>query len=95
MTYKLLFHPNALKEFKSLSIADRSFFKDKLRQRLLNPHIPGSRLSGGHNLYKIKRKCPPLRLTYHADDNKLTVTALSVGKRDEDVYKDMLERFSR
>ncbi len=94
MTYKLFFHPKALKEFESLSTMDREFFKEKLRQRLENPHFPGSRLSGGYNLYKIKRKRPPLRLTYHVDDRKLTITTLSVGKRDEDVYKDMLDRFS-
>ena len=95
MTYKLFFHPEALKEFESLSAADGDYFKEKLKQRLENPHIPGSRLSGGYNLYKIKRKRPPLRLTYRVDDRKLTVTALSVGKRDEDVYKEMLDRFSK
>lgn len=95
MSYKLFFHPKALKEFKSLSLADRKYFKQKLKQRLENPHVPNSRLSGGHNLYKIKRKRPPLRLTYQADDKKLTVTALSLGKRDEDVYIEMLKRYAK
>lgn len=93
MIYKLKFHPDALDEWNSLSAIDKSYFKKKLAQRLENPHIPGSRLSGGHNLYKIKRRRPPLRLTYHADDNELTVTALGVGKRDGDVYAEMIKRY--
>jgi len=93
MTYNLKFHPDALKEWNSLSATDKSYFKKKLKQRLENPHIPGSRLSGGHNLYKIKRMRPPLRLTYHIDDQSLVVTALSAGKRDSDVYTEMIKRY--
>jgi len=95
MTYSLKFHPDALDEWKELPQSDREFFKKKLAERLENPHIPKSRLSGGHNLYKIKRKRPPLRLTYHVNDDVLIVTALSVGKRDGDVYKEMLKRYSK
>ena len=95
MTYNLKFHPDALNEWNSLSAADKSYFKKKLKQRLENPPMPGSRLSGGHNLYKIKRMRPPLRLTYHADDKDLVVTALSVGKRDGDVYKEMINRYEQ
>ena len=93
MTYNLKFHPQALKEWDGLTPADKNYFKKKLKQRLINPHIPGSRLSGGHNLYKIKRKRPPLRLTYHTNDNDLIVTALSIGKRDSDVYVEMIKRY--
>ena len=95
MTYNLKFHPDALKEWNSLSAADKNYFKKKLKQRLENPHIPGSRLSGRHNLYKIKRMQPPLRLTYQADDQDLVVTALSVGKRDSDVYTKMIKRYEK
>jgi mRNA interferase RelE/StbE len=93
MTYKLKFHPDALEEWNSLSATDKNYFKKKLEQRLENPHIPGSRLSGGYNSYKIKRKRPPLRLTYHANNRYLIVTALSVGKRDGDVYAEMIKRY--
>ena len=92
MTYKLGFHPDALKEFEALSKSDKAFFKKKLEERLENPHNQGSRLSGGINLYKIKRMRPPLRMTYQVDDDVLVVTALSVGKRDGDVYLEMLKR---
>ena len=95
MTYNLKFHPDALEEWQELPNPDKEYFKKKLAQRLENPHVPKSRLSGGHNLYKIKRKRPPLRLTYHVDDNALVVTTLSVGKRDGDVYKEMLDRYSK
>lgn len=94
MTYSLKFHPDALDEWDGLPKSVKDFFKDKLQQRLENPHIPKSRLSGGHDLYKIKRKRPPFRLTYHVNDNELIVTTLSVGKRDGDVYKEMLERLT-
>jgi len=95
MTYNLKFHPEALQEWTNLSATDKRFFKKKLEQRLENPHIPGSRLSGGHNLYKIKRMRPPLRLTYQVDDQDLVVTALSVGKRDSDVYAEMIKRYGK
>lgn len=95
MTYNLKFHPEALDEWKKLLKSDKEYFKNKLRERLENPHIPKSRLSGGQNLYKIKRKRPPLRLTYHVNDNDFIVTTLSVGKRDGDVYKEMLKRYSK
>ena len=92
MSYKLKFHPDAWREWGKLPELDREYLKRKLGQRLKNPHVPKSRLSGGRNLYKIKRKRPPLRLTYHANDSELIVTALSVGKRDGDVYLEMLRR---
>jgi len=93
MSYKLKFHPDALDEWNNLSVTDKAFFKKKLAQRLENLHMPKSRLSGGYNLYKIKRMRPPLRLTYHVNDYELIVTALSVGKRDSDVYIEMIKRY--
>lgn len=92
MTYKLKFHPKALKEWKKLPPQVKELFKEKLKERLKEPHVASARLSGAGNIYKIKFKTPPFRLTYQADDTALTVTAVSVGKRDSDVYKDMLKR---
>ena len=85
MTYNLKFHPDALREWNKLPEPDKECFKKKLGERLENPHVPASRLSGGRDLYKIKRMRPPLRLTYHVNDNDLIVTAISVGKRDKGV----------
>jgi len=95
VTYSLKFHPDALTEWNELPASVKDFFKSKLEQRIQNPHIPKSRLSGGYNLYKIKRKRPPFRLTYHVNDNALIITALSIGKRDGDVYKEMLDRLRK
>lgn len=95
MTYNLKFHPDALKDWKRLTSSDQSYFKKKLGERVENPHVPSAKLSGGINLYKIKRKRPPLRLTYQVNDNDFIVTALSVGKRDSDVYREMLRRYNR
>lgn len=92
MTYKLKFHPNARKEWDKLPPRVKQLFKEKLAARLQNPHVPGSRLAGAANLYKIKFKNPPYRLTYHADRQTLTVTTLSIGKRDTNVYARMLTR---
>ncbi len=92
MTYNLKFHPDALEEWNELPESVKEYFRKKLQQRLENPHIPKSRLSGGYNLYKIKSMRPPFRLTYHVNDNELIVTAISVGKRDGDVYREMLKR---
>lgn len=92
MTYSLKFHPDALQEWRRLPKPDREYFKRKLAERLQNPHIPSARLSGARNLYKIKRKRPPVRLAYQVDDNCLVVTALSIGRRDSDIYQKMLRR---
>jgi len=93
MSYSLKFHQEALKEWDNLSETDKGYFKKKLRQRLENPYVPGSKLSGGRNLYKIKRMRPPLRLTYLVDDKALVVTALSVGRKDGYVYSAMIKRY--
>lgn len=95
MTYSLEFHPSALDEWEELPESVKQRFKNKLKERLENPHVPKSRLSGGHNLYKIKIKHPPFRLTYKVNDNELVVITLSIGKRDGKVYKQMLQRYGK
>ncbi len=35
-------------------------FKNKLAERLLNPHIPSARLTGLGNAYKINFKAPAI-----------------------------------
>lgn len=92
MTYNLEFHPDALDEWGKLPKTVKERFKNKLKERLENPHVPKSRLSGGYYLYKIKIKLPSFRLTYQVKDDELIVITLSIGKRDGDVYKKMLQR---
>jgi len=92
MTYSLEFHPSALKEWESLPKVVKERFKKKLNERLENPHVPKPRLSGGQNIYKIKIKQPPFRLTYQVKDSELIILTLSIGKRDGRVYADMINR---
>jgi len=94
MTYSLEFHTDALDEWRKLPEIVQDRFKKKLVERLENPHVPKSRLSGGYNLYKIKIKQPPFRLTYQVIDSELVVITLSIGKRDGKVYEQMLKRYS-
>ncbi|WP_047686040.1 MULTISPECIES: type II toxin-antitoxin system RelE/ParE family toxin [Xenorhabdus] len=88
MTYKLEFEKRALKEWKSLGHTIRKQLKKKLAERLENPHVPASRLSGRANRYKIKLRSSGYRLVYEVIDKKLLLLIIAVGKRaDDEVYK--------
>lgn len=88
MSYELLFHPDALAEWAKLDKAVREQFKKKLAERLLNPHVPASKLSGQKNRYKIKLRSVGYRLVYDVVDVQLIVTVVAVGKRERNaVYK--------
>jgi len=53
MSYSLLFHELALKEWKKLDASIREQFKKKLAERLQQPRVPSSALSGMRDCYKI------------------------------------------
>jgi mRNA interferase RelE/StbE len=82
MNYELAFHPKALTEFKKLDRVTAEQFKAKLKERLEEPHVPGARVSGGRDLYKIKLRTVGYRLVYQVQDAKVLVLVLSVGKRE-------------
>ncbi len=82
-SYSLRFHTLALKEWQKLSPTTREQFKKKLAERLKNPHIPSARLHGMENCYKIKLRKAGFRLIYQVDDGIITVSVISVGKRDK------------
>jgi mRNA interferase RelE/StbE len=48
MSYSLKFKKEALKEWRKLDANLRSQFKKKLEERLQNPHVPASKLSGNN-----------------------------------------------
>ena len=50
MIYKLNFKKSALKEWKKLGSTLQEQFKKKLAERLTNPHVPASKLSGADGL---------------------------------------------
>ncbi len=64
MSYKLAFHPKALKEWQTLGSNIKEQFKKKLKQRLENPKVPKDKLSGFKAVYKIKLKTAGYRLAY-------------------------------
>lgn len=93
MSYKLLFKADALKEWKSLDNSIRRQFLKKLKERVLNPHVESSRLSGIKNCYKIKLRSCGYRLVYEVRDTELVVSVVSVGKRERNlVYKTAIKR---
>ena len=95
MTYDLEFKASALKEWKKLGATIQSQFKKKLSDVLSNPHIESAKLSGGNELYKIKLKQAGYRLVYEVNDRVITVTVISVGKRDKGkVYKAAMGRIN-
>jgi mRNA interferase RelE/StbE len=93
MSYELEFHPEALKEWLKLDKTIRDQFKKKLRERLLNPHVPASKLTGQHDRYKIKLRTIGYRLVYQVFDSKLVIVVVAVGKRERNaVYKTAVKR---
>ena len=95
MTYELEFKKSALKEWKKLGATIQSQFKKKLANVIDNPHIESAKLSGGKELYKIKLRQSGYRLVYEVNDSIITVTVISIGKRDKGkVYKTAINRIN-
>ncbi|MFN4054764.1 MAG: type II toxin-antitoxin system RelE family toxin [Alishewanella aestuarii] len=93
MTYKLDFKKSAWKEWQKLGSTLQQQFKKKLAERLENPHVPASKLSGAENMYKIKLRQSGYRLVYQVKDDVIVVTVLAVGKRERsDVYLSATKR---
>ena len=88
MNYELEFHPDALEEWGKLDRSVRDQFKKKLEERLVNPRVPASKLSGQKDRFKIKLRNTGYRLVYEVRDTKLVVVVVAVGKRERNaVYK--------
>ncbi|MBK1654233.1 type II toxin-antitoxin system RelE family toxin [Allochromatium vinosum] len=82
MSYELQFHPDAWDEWNRLDKSVREQLKKKLLERLEEPHIPASRLSGRQNRYKIKLKTVGYRLVYEVLNDRLIVLVVAVGRHD-------------
>ena len=96
MSYSLEFKPKALKEWKKLDHSIKLQFHKKLKERLENPHVPHSKLSGFQNVYKIKLRSSGFRLVYEVIEEKIVVMVLSVGKRENGaVYRDLEKRVGK
>jgi mRNA interferase RelE/StbE len=93
MSYKLKFLPTAFKEWKKLDNSIKIQFKKKLKERLEQPEIPSSKLSGFENHYKIKLRASGYRLVYEVIDYDICVIVIAVGKREGNlVYKKAQKR---
>ncbi len=82
MTYKLKFEKRAWKEWGKLGHPVREQFKSKLAERLKNPRVPGDKLSGHADRYKIKLRSAGYRLVYQVFDEEVVVSVIAVGKRE-------------
>lgn len=93
MSYELSFHPDALAEWRKLDKSVSDQFKKKLAERLENPIVPASRLSGQKDRFKIKLRNAGYRLVYEVRDQHLMVLVVAVGRRDRNaVYKTAAKR---
>lgn len=89
MKYRLRFESDALKEWNSLDKSIRIQFAKKLENRLEDPLVKSSELSGElKGLYKVKLASLGYRLVYQIENLELTIVVISVGRRDKNsVYK--------
>ncbi len=93
MTYKLKFLPAAKKEWDKLAEPLKKQFKNKLADRIVNPHVPSAKLKGYDSVYKIKLRTAGYRLAYEVIDNEVVIYVLVVGKRDKNsIYKKLASR---
>ena len=93
MTYELEFKKSALKEWNKLGATLREQFKKKLSEVLKKPRIQSAKLTDSNDLYKIKLRQAGYRLVYEVNDKIVTVTVVSVGKRERGkVYKTAIDR---
>ncbi len=93
MTYKLKFLPAAKNEWDKLAEPLKKQFKNKLAERVENPHVPSAKLKGYDSVYKIKLRTAGYRLAYEVIDNEIVVYVLAVGKRDKNtIYKKLAFR---
>ncbi len=81
MSFKLRFHELALAEWRRLDGSLREPLKKKVAERLENPRVPASALSGMADCYKIKLRSAGYRLVYRVDEDLGFVTVIAVGKR--------------
>jgi len=93
MNFELGFLDEALKEWRKLDNNTRDQFKKKLAERLINPRVPASKLSGQKDRYKIKLRNIGYRLVYEVRDAELIVVVIAIGKRERNaVYKSAEKR---
>ena len=95
MTCELMFHPDALDEWRKLDAGIRVQLVKKLEERMENPRVPSAQLTGTKDRYKIKLRSAGYRLVYEVRDGELVVLVVAIGKRERNAaYKTAARRFS-
>ena len=93
MTFRLVFKQDAKKEWDKLDPTIKAQFKKKLTERLDNPRVDSSRLSGLKDCYKIKLRSAGYRLVYQVRDSAVLISVVAIGKHDRNqVYKIAIKR---
>jgi mRNA interferase RelE/StbE len=88
MTYRLEFLPSARKEWDKLGATLREQFKKKLTERVSQPHVHADALRGMPDHYKIKLRSAGYRLVYRVEDERVSVVAVALKKRERsEVYE--------
>lgn len=81
-TYKVEFVPAAQKEWRKLDSKLRQQFAAKLEESRHHPRVPGDKLKGSADSYRIKQRSSGYRLIYEVIDERVLVLVLSVGTRE-------------
>ena len=85
--YALEWSESARKAWRKLDPQIKAQFEAKLQSRLASPRVPGDKLHGLKDCYKIKLRSIGYRMVYQVIDGRLVVVVISVGRRDSDVYQ--------
>ena len=97
MKYKILFHPDAVREIEKLDNRVQLLVFKQIKKLSITPclgHELGSRqgvgLTGYRKIYVDKKK---IRIVYKIIDEKILVKIIAVGKRENmNVYKAAVKR---
>lgn len=89
MAYSLAFKEEALNDWQALDNSLREQFKSKLAERLNNPHVHASKLSGQKCRYKIKLRNRGYRLVYEVRHTEIIVVVVAIRNA---VYKAAAKR---
>lgn len=89
MIYNLKFLPSALKEWKKLGNTIREQLKNKLAERLKNPHVPSDKLRELKDHYKIKLRSAGYRLVYKVNEKDICIMVVAIGKRDKSLVYEL------
>ncbi|HLP46841.1 MAG TPA: type II toxin-antitoxin system mRNA interferase toxin, RelE/StbE family [Candidatus Kapabacteria bacterium] len=95
--YKILFHPEAKRDFDKLDGSERKVILKQLIKLQDNPILgeklgnkAGYDLTGYRKMYAYKKK---IRIVYRIHEGKLLIFIIAVGKREDlSVYQKAFER---